>query len=48
MKGFNSAAKLPHVAGNEGIAVVEKVGPGVTGLKANDVVVPAIPDFGTE
>eukprot|EP00286_Rhodomonas_abbreviata_P009816 CAMPEP_0181342252 /NCGR_PEP_ID=MMETSP1101-20121128/30892_1 /TAXON_ID=46948 /ORGANISM="Rhodomonas abbreviata, Strain Caron Lab Isolate" /LENGTH=134 /DNA_ID=CAMNT_0023453679 /DNA_START=185 /DNA_END=585 /DNA_ORIENTATION=+ len=39
--------KLPAVGGNEGVAVVEKVGAGVKTLQVGDWVVPAIAPFGT-
>lgn len=47
VKGFNTSSSTPKVGGNEGLAVVEKVGSGVSGLKTNDIVVPAVPELGT-
>ena len=35
------------MAGNEGVGVVQKVGPSVKGLAVNDLVVPALPGVGT-
>eukprot|EP00744_Colponema_vietnamica_P000971 GILI01001676.1.p1 GENE.GILI01001676.1~~GILI01001676.1.p1 ORF type:complete len:373 (-),score=167.24 GILI01001676.1:310-1377(-) len=43
---YGELPKLPAVAGNEGVAVVVAAGPSAK-LKANDVVVPALPGFGT-
>lgn len=34
-------AQFPAVGGNEGVALVEDIGKGVTGLKAGDLVIPA-------
>lgn len=38
---------LPAIAGNEGFAVVEAVGPDVKSLKPGDLVIPAYSGFGT-
>lgn len=38
---------LPTVAGNEGVGVIEAVGPNVTSLKVGDRVIPSKPGFGT-
>ncbi len=43
---YGSQPRLPAVAGNEGVAVVEKVGSGVKGLAVGDRVIPAAPGFG--
>jgi trans-2-enoyl-CoA reductase len=40
-------AKLPAVAGNEGVGVVEELGKGVKGLKKGQRVIPASPGSGT-
>lgn len=37
---IESGAQAPGVGGNEGVAVVTKVGSGVTGLSAEDLVIP--------
>ena len=41
------AAKPPFVAGNDGLGVVVKVGPGVRNLSENDWVLPNKPSMGT-
>eukprot|EP00741_Cyanophora_paradoxa_P023686 tig00021612_g22880.t1 len=44
---YGISASLPAVGGNEGVAVVEKVGAGVKDFKAGDWVIPAKPLLGT-
>ena len=44
---YGIKAKLPAVAGNEGVAIVTEVGSNVKDLKINDWVIPASPGFGT-
>lgn len=44
---YPSPPPLPAVAGSEGVAVVEKVGEGVSGIKTGDWVVPTAPSLGT-
>lgn len=47
VRGFGATSAVPAVAGNEGVGVVEKAGPGASGFKAGDVVVPQRAGVGT-
>jgi trans-2-enoyl-CoA reductase len=44
---YNIQPPLPAIGGNEGVAKIIALGPGVKGLKVGDWVIPASPGFGT-
>jgi trans-2-enoyl-CoA reductase len=44
---YGTKAQLPAVGGNEGVAMVDRVGSGVQTLKVGDWVIPTRPPFGT-
>jgi NADPH:quinone reductase-like Zn-dependent oxidoreductase len=47
LQAASDALKPPFAAGNDGLAVVVKVGPGVKNLSENDWVMPFKPGMGT-
>ena len=44
---YGTKSQLPAIAGNEGVAVVQKIGKSVTSLKPGDWVIPSGSGFGT-